>query len=80
MSRIIIIDPDFEHDRGHNLTANSIIAAKVVEGVVSMKGDGQSSHKPRKANGTEINAVLELVLEAQSVHCSGGRRALWAAQ
>ena len=29
MSRIIIVDPDFEHACGHNLTANQIIASNV---------------------------------------------------
>lgn len=34
MSRIIIVDPDFEHGGGHNLTANSIIAANVAGEVI----------------------------------------------
>lgn len=34
MSRIIIVDPDFEHGGGHNLTANSIIASNAAREVI----------------------------------------------
>lgn len=34
MSRIIIVDPDFEHGGGHNLTADSIIASNAAREVI----------------------------------------------